>query len=346
MANSEAFGLNAVAAVTDSLALGNNARALNNPGNIAIGRNAFARSDNANRASLAIGVNATASATWSSMAIGADTYALGMDDIVIGGGSTSTGGKNIVIGWYSDPGAFSSAILLGREATAFRHHQMVIGGSCHGNATCVRELRVGTAEPWWVHPAHNFTIFGGRAFGSNRDGADLAITGGPSTGQGTGGRLLLQTVPAALTSNTTENDPVTRMTFLGSGLIGVGLSTPTTAFDLSGTLRIANGGEACDGTTAGAIRYSGGALSFCNGTAWTTLGSAGAADWYGLTNIPTQVQAVSNGTVISMTRVSATNVSASALQVGNAGGCNAGTAGMMRFTDTGGGVMKLQLCRP
>jgi cytoskeletal protein CcmA (bactofilin family) len=49
---------------------------------------------------------------------------------------------------------------------------------------------------------------------------------------------------------------------------------------------------------------------------------------------------------ISTTAISATNVSASALQVGNAGGCNAGTAGMMRFADVGGGVMKLQVCRP
>jgi hypothetical protein len=127
------------------------------------------------------------------------------------------------------------------------------------------------------------------------------------------------------------------------GNVGVLKFNPTTALDISGTLRIANGGEACTAGLAGAIRYSGGGLSFCNGTAWTTLGSAGAADWYSLTNIPAQVQAISNSTQITMQRISTTYISASVAQFMPANdGCTASLLGSVRRSSATGA---LQLCR-
>ncbi len=58
-----------------------------------------------------------------------------------------------------------------------------------------------------------------------------------------------------------------------NGKVGIGTTGPATKLDVSGTIRIANGGEACAAGTAGGIRYSGGSLQYCNGTAWTTVGT-------------------------------------------------------------------------
>lgn len=49
---------------------------------------------------------------------------------------------------------------------------------------------------------------------------------------------------------------------------------PSTTLHLGGTLRLSNGGEACDANRLGAIRYTSGDFQFCrNGTAWEPLAS-------------------------------------------------------------------------
>jgi hypothetical protein len=53
--------------------------------------------------------------------------------------------------------------------------------------------------------------------------------------------------------------------------------------DVNGELRIGSTAIACSGTNAGAIRYSGGAVQFCNGTAWANIASAGSVAISGLT---------------------------------------------------------------
>lgn len=60
----------------------------------------------------------------------------------------------------------------------------------------------------------------------------------------------------------------------GSGNVGIGTATPTVALDVSGSLRLANGGEVCAGGTAGAVRYStvSNTIEYCNSSAWTSLG--------------------------------------------------------------------------
>lgn len=58
------------------------------------------------------------------------------------------------------------------------------------------------------------------------------------------------------------------------GNVGVRTGSPTTGLHVNGTLRLANGGEACDANRLGAIRYTGVDFSFCrNGSAWETLTS-------------------------------------------------------------------------
>jgi len=62
------------------------------------------------------------------------------------------------------------------------------------------------------------------------------------------------------------------------------LTTPATALDVAGTIKIADGGEACAAGVAGAMRYNTNTIDFCDGTTWTTLDAAGgAASLSGLT---------------------------------------------------------------
>ncbi|MCA3244329.1 MAG: hypothetical protein INF43_03365, partial [Alphaproteobacteria bacterium] len=102
--------------------------------------------------------------------------------------------------------------------------------------------------------------------------------------------------------------------FTNTNRFGLGTLTPAASLTVVGEAQVGSSGAACVAGLAGAIRYNGGALQFCNGTTWTTLGSAGAADWYGLSNIPAQVQNVSNATTLAMNLVSTTNLSATLIQ--------------------------------
>ncbi len=59
-----------------------------------------------------------------------------------------------------------------------------------------------------------------------------------------------------------------------SNNIGIGTTSPKTRIDVSGTLRLASGGEACDSDRTGAIRYTNGDFEFCrDGTTWQDLAS-------------------------------------------------------------------------
>lgn len=71
------------------------------------------------------------------------------------------------------------------------------------------------------------------------------------------------------------NGAALHMVIASNSTVGIGgISRPRTALDVSGTLRIANGGEACDATLAGAIRYASGSFDFCDGGGtWKSLAS-------------------------------------------------------------------------
>jgi hypothetical protein len=148
-------------------------------------------------------------------------------------------------------------------------------------------------------------------------------------------------------------------------MVGAVDVTPTTRLHVSGTLRIANGGEACDGSRMGAIRYSGGDFQFCrNGTTWENLASiAGSVTTDRIVSGTSNVVAQSGGSVTISTNGAARMVVGNSGQIGIgtdnpavtldvsgvlkvAGtgneGCGPGTYGSIRRNPTTG---RLQVCR-
>ena len=90
------------------------------------------------------------------------------------------------------------------------------------------------------------------------------------------------------------------------GSVGIGTIAPLTKLDVRGSLLVGDGAETCSSTIAGAIRYNGGNLQFCNGTPpWTTLGLAGT----GISSLTGDVTATGPG-------AAATTIAANAITTG------------------------------
>jgi hypothetical protein len=74
-----------------------------------------------------------------------------------------------------------------------------------------------------------------------------------------------------------------KMSIQPDGNVGISTSTPLAKLDVAGTIsasdaiQVGSSSLTCGAGIPGAMRYSSGNMQFCNGSAWTTLGSAGAA---------------------------------------------------------------------
>lgn len=94
-----------------------------------------------------------------------------------------------------------------------------------------------------------------------------------------------------------------------SSLFVNGNGVASTSLHVSGTIRVANGGETCDTNRTGAIRYMGGDFSFCrNGSAWEPLSSlsGGASKLANLTDV--SLSNVTGMDILRFNGVSWTNV--------------------------------------
>lgn len=92
------------------------------------------------------------------------------------------------------------------------------------------------------------------------------------------------------------------------GTMGVGVPSPATKLDVSGTLRFSNGGEACDTVRKGAIKYVSNDFYVCrNGTAWESLTSITASSAGGMTSTLTDSR-VAGDTASTSTSDTFTNV--------------------------------------
>ncbi len=66
------------------------------------------------------------------------------------------------------------------------------------------------------------------------------------------------------------------MSITGSGRVGIGVSTPVTALEVSGGIRIGSDSSSCTADLAGTLRYNAGVVEYCNGTTWAAFGVSGA----------------------------------------------------------------------
>ncbi|AZZ37702.1 hypothetical protein CIK05_13150 [Bdellovibrio sp. qaytius] len=89
--------------------------------------------------------------------------------------------------------------------------------------------------------------------------------------------------------------------FLSS--VSVGHGTPMTRLDVSGTIKVGNGGETCTTVYMGAFRYNSGAMEFCNGTAWQALAVSGVAS---IANDSVTSAKILDGTIVAADIASST----------------------------------------
>ncbi len=84
--------------------------------------------------------------------------------------------------------------------------------------------------------------------------------------------------------NTTTTADV-RMSISESGKVGIGTTVPQSMLQVAGGVQISNDTDPCNGDKAGAIKYNGGAVSFCDGTTWTAFGTAAGGEVNTASNI-------------------------------------------------------------
>jgi hypothetical protein len=81
--------------------------------------------------------------------------------------------------------------------------------------------------------------------------------------------------PFMIAPQTGTSAPGYSLVISSSGSVGVGTIAPLTKLDVSGAIRIGYENN-CGASYTGVIRYNGGALEYCNGSAWNALGVSGA----------------------------------------------------------------------
>jgi hypothetical protein len=75
-------------------------------------------------------------------------------------------------------------------------------------------------------------------------------------------------------SNASSSNAV--MTLVPAGNVGIGTTNPQATLHVNGGVIVANDTASCSSTNAGELKYTSANLYFCNGTAWTTVGTTSA----------------------------------------------------------------------
>ncbi len=222
---SQKFGLGAVASGSSSLAVGHSATASGN-------------------SSTAIGHNTTANSA-QAIAIGDGASATGNLAIALGSGASATGGGSISIGYLAQALQGNGSVVIGDQAIVGAGHygSMAIGGQAATTAS--RQVVIGGDQTYGTRnvfigrgvnsatPDSLVTIQTTGGLGTDIQGSNIAIASGRSTGNLAGGDILFQTSDAGATGATLRNLS-TKMIILGSGNVGIGITTPASRLSVVG----------------------------------------------------------------------------------------------------------------
>ncbi|MCP5405406.1 MAG: tail fiber domain-containing protein [Pseudomonadaceae bacterium] len=87
---------------------------------------------------------------------------------------------------------------------------------------------------------------------------------------------------------------------LGNGNVGISTTTPLAKLDVNGTIsassaiQVGDTSLTCGAGIPGAIKYTGGAMYYCNGSAWTAFAAGGSTAWGSLTGVPAAITSLSS----------------------------------------------------
>ena len=142
------------------------------------------------------------------------------------------------------------------------------------------QVLIGTTSS---NPAAKFVVEGGEIFldeDANSNGA--YITEASAGGIGFAGNITRIDTPDLYVTD--------------GGLVGIGgVMDADVALEVDGTIRVGDGGESCTGGNfTGGIRYNGGNIQMCDGSAWTTLGADDLGDHTMTENLQTNGEWISN----------------------------------------------------
>jgi hypothetical protein len=190
----------------------------------------------------------------------------GITDLTLGTGLTAAGGSSITTGGKTinvDVGTGNNQIV---QLSSTGKLPAVDGSQLSG------VVASGLSSTAAISTSGNITTTGAVSAGTLAGTTSLTtplIYGSSASG----GTLTLESTSHATKGNITIA--------AGGGNVGIGTTAPQSLLHVNGGVQLADDAASCGATKAGTMKYVGGNLSFCNGSAWKTLGISGA----GLTSL-------------------------------------------------------------
>jgi hypothetical protein len=199
-----------------------------------------------------------------SVALGQDVTASGDGAVALGSSSTASGGPSFAAVTATASGQYSTAIGNGATASGLGSFAVGSGNVASGINSFAfgREASAGNGTAGNGMGDHSVAF----SLSTTLSATDPMVTGQQSFGIFMGAQSAVN-FAAANTMGVFGGKMVIDSTVPATNLVA------DTELEIDGTLKIGDGGEACAAGIAGAIRYNGGAVQYCNGTAWGGMGS-------------------------------------------------------------------------
>lgn len=184
-----------------------------------------------------------------------------------------------------------------------------------GNGTGGRSLVWGGSGTNWYttigtsYSSADLNLLGGLKLNTGADQVLYSYTGtyGPSgirLGFGSGDISFFNAATGAKTAGDIfDYVSNTKMVIKASGNVGIGTTSPGAKLDVTGGVKIANDSDAPALAKAGTMRYSGGQIEYCDGSAWKAVGESKAFGAWVTKSKNTSYMAATDGFVLATCRL-------------------------------------------